>query len=382
MTELRHLPGIRPQEAVVLASESIRRNPIRSLVTFAIVVLAAAAVAITTGRSDAARTELVARLDAPQARVIRIVDRTGGAEMKADALMRVQALSSVDWAIALGRVGELGRNAGLLESAGAGNGGEPIGIRRFWGSLDESPLAALEMGRPARGNEVIVGSRAFESLGLTTSAGTIAGERQELVGIVGKMRFVDPIDDLNSYALVRGTDRATGTVSEFVVLAASSSAVETLVDLLPSVIAPQDVSALGIERAAELVRIRDELALQVNELNAAVLIASLSGSAALLMVNLFGAIAERRREFGLRRTQGATRSTIAALVLLEVTALAAAGALAGVTAGTVMIAWQTGLVLDPLLGAAIAALLLVAGVVGALPPALAAAYREPLYALR
>lgn len=97
---------------------------------------------------------------------------------------------------------------------------------------------------------------------------------------------------------------------------------------------------------------------------------------------MYGAIEERRREFGLRRSQGATRSVIAALVVTESAALALLGTVAGSVVGTVVVAWQTGMVPDPALTLAIGGLVTLAGIAGSLPPAASAALRQPLYVLR
>ncbi len=101
-----------------------------------------------------------------------------------------------------------------------------------------------------------------------------------------------------------------------------------------------------------------------------------------MSINLFGSVADRRREFGLRRTQGATRSTIAALVTIEVGLVAVLGSTVGGLAGVGLVAAGTSTAPDPLLVIAVTALVALAGLVGSAPAAVIAAFREPLHALR
>jgi ABC-type antimicrobial peptide transport system permease subunit len=109
---------------------------------------------------------------------------------------------------------------------------------------------------------------------------------------------------------------------------------------------------------------------------------SLVSSALLIAAILYGAVEERRREFGLRRSQGATRSTIGALVVAEASLLAVAGTTAGAVAASIAVAVPTATLPDPTLTFAIGALVTLSAVAGSIPPALSAALREPLYVLR
>lgn len=373
--------GLRPGVAAGLAANSARHHPVRSGVTLVIVALAAAVVVATTGRTDAARQSILARLDAPANRIIRVVDRTGTAGMRPAALTRIASVSGVEWSIALGPVGNLARNAGLGDAQTTGNAGEPVGTRLYWGDLGAVAEVRLTVGRLPHAREALAGATARRSLGLAAGFGTVVDDDAGPVGVVGTMHFGPALENLNSYVLIRAGD-TSGHVAEIVVLADAASSVEPLVELLPGIIAPDDVTSIGIKRAEALTALRDALAREVTALNAAILLGSLGMAALLVTINLFGAIAERRREFGLRRTQGATRSVIAALVIMEVGGLALLGSLCGVVTGVVLITWQTGLILDPVLSLAIAVLLTLGALAGSVPAALAAAYQEPLYALR
>lgn len=376
------LRGIRADVALQIALRSITRHRIRSAVSVLIVVFGSTVVVGTTGRTDASRRAVFERLDAPIARIIRVVDRTGEAGLRPEALGRILAMNDVEWAIGLGPVGSLGRNPALGDPATVGNAGEAIGTRLVWGDFARGPLVTLDRGRQPRAGEAMAGSRAVAALGLGDGVGTVTDDSRGPLAVVGTAVFDPALEDLSSYVLIDAAVETPDPVREFVVLASSATAVERLVDVLPGLVRPIDVGFVGIERAEELVRLRDALVAEVGSLNGAILSGSLAAAALLTAINLFGAVTARRREFGLRRTQGATRSTIAALLLIELAILAAIGATGGVLAGTALVAWQTSFLADPLLGASIAVLLTIAAVLGALPAALAAALQEPLYALR
>ena len=380
MTAPQQLPGIRATVVLRLVREGITRHRIRSTVTVVVVALAVAVVVGTTGRTDATRRSLLARLEDPSARLIRVVDRSGQANLSPDAVERLQALSSVAWVVGLSPAGPLARNP----SAGGprqGYASDAVGSRLFWGDLDGGPLIQRASGRAPLAGEAVVGERARSALGLADSVGPLDDENRGPLAVVGSLTARSPAENLGAYVLIRGS-ASDGPITELLILARSSAEVEPLVARLPSLLSAEDAGALGVDRAAELLALRGGLAAEVGSLNSAVLLGSLISSVLLIAAILYGAVEERRREFGLRRSQGATRSTIGTLVVMEASLLALTGTAAGAVAGSIAVAVQTGVVPDPNLTLAIGALVTLSAVVGSIPPALSAALREPLYVLR
>lgn len=364
----------------LLARDGIMRHRTRSAVTALVVGLAVAAVIATTGRTDATRRSVLARLEDPSARLIRVVDRTGQAGLSPQVATRIAGLRSVAWVVALSPAGALAHNpsiGGPLQ----GFGRDVVGTRLYWGRLDDSPLVDQIAGRPPRVGEAVAGERAAGDLGLADRVGAIMDERRGPVAVVATVAVAPAVEGLGNYVLIRGA-AAEGPVGEILILARASVDVEPLVDRLPDLLAAEDVRSIGIDRAEELLSLRSALAQEVGELDAAVLVGSLTSSALLIAAILYGAVTERRREFGLRRSQGATRSNIGTLVVVEAWMLAGAGAVTGAVLGAVVMAVQTGTFPDPMLSGSIVVLVTLAALAGSLPAAASAALGEPLYVLR
>lgn len=376
--DIARLPGIRPGVLLLLGSRGIGVHRVRSLITIAVIALATTAVVASSGRTDATRRSLLARLEDPAARLVRIADRDGAAHLSAMQVELISRLGPVAWVIGLGPAGPIARNPALGD-ARRGNASEPVGSRLYWGDLTGGPLVRLRSGREPSAREALAGQRAADALRLKDGVGTVDDEDLGPTGVVGTVSATGPVENLSAYLLIpaRGGDEP---ISEIIMLAATSAEVEALVNRLPNIIAAQ--TPVAIDRATQLLEIREALAADVGELDAAILAGSLGSSVLLVGTILYGAIEERRREFGLRRSQGATRSTIAGLVLIETTLLAIAGTALGGAIGSLAVVAGVGEFPDPLLTLAVCALVSLVAVGGAAIPAVVAAFRQPLYVLR
>ena len=312
--------------------------------------------------------------------MVRVVDRTGAAGLTAVDVTRLATLASVEWVIGLSAVGPLARNAAIGGPV-EGYARDAVGSRWYWGDLLHSNLVRLRAGRSPRPGEAVAGEQASATLGLADAVGTVDDESAGAVAIVGTVAPAAAVGNLSAYILIRG-EGSGAQLREILILVRSSGEVEGLVSRLPGLLAVVDSRSLGVQRAEELLAIRETLANEVGSLNAAVLFASLSTSALLIAILLYGVVEGRRREFGLRRTQGATRTTIAALVLVESLSVSLVGSILGALAGTIVVLLQTSSLADPALTLSITGLVILSALAGSGPPAVNAAMQEPLYVLR
>lgn len=380
MIPASELPGIRPAVLFRLATVSITRYPTRSAVIVLVVALAVAMVVGTSGRTEATRRAVLARLEDPSARLIRVIDRTGRAGLAPAAVDRIRGLGAVEWVFALDPPGALAVNAaigGPLE----GYGRDRVGTRVYWGPLPLESVARSATGRMPNVGEAVAGEQAARVLGLADRAGAIADERRGAIAIVGSITFGSPVESLDSYVLIRGAP-ADGPIGEILVLTRTSRAVDWLLTRLSDLVAVEDPRAIAIIGTEELRGLRTSLAREVGELDVAILFGTLATGALLIGAVMFGAAAERRREFGLRRSQGAARSTIAALMIVEATILSAVGAIGGGAVGSLVVVQQVASLPDPWLTVSVAVLVSLSAVGGSIPAAATAALQEPLYVLR
>lgn len=370
-------PGILPGVVVRLVGISLARHRVRAAATIMAVAVAAAAVTATSGRTEAARATLLAHLEDPAARMIRVTLPDSN-ELARAAVDRLGADGSVEWVIGLSAPGPLARNAALGDPR-VGYTAAAVGTRQYRGSLLAGPLVTFERGRLPVPGEALAGRGAATVLGLADAVGTIADEDLGPVAVVGRLAADAPLQELDAYVLIRGDEDVA--TSELLVLARTSASVEPLVARIAGYLGPLEHPP-AIQRAEELLAVRANLATEIGALDQGVLVASLAASVVIVGVILYGAVEQRRREFGIRRSQGATRSTIASLVVIESGGLVILGATVGVAVAAVVTAMTVGRFPSLEVTAAAGCLVALAGLAGSVPPAMAAAFQEPLYVLR
>lgn len=96
---------------------------------------------------------------------------------------------------------------------------------------------------------------------------------------------------------------------------------------------------------------------------------------------MYGLVMIRRKDYGRRRALGATRALIIALIVVR-TATSLVGALAGSVAALIvlLVGRDPAPAIDFVV--AVGLLAIASGVLGSLPPAIAASHRDPLTELR
>lgn len=258
--------------------------------------------------------------------------------------------------------------------------GETTDTAVTWAPHDDGVLAE---------GEVLLGADLAHRLGVTqldvSPEITVQEEPLRVVGLVTASRsgtatgsaFVDDAD----------VDGLPVALSSSLFVETVPGAARNVADRLQDLADPFGATRMTIDPVLEPSSFRGELQDSVAaSLQVLAVVAALAGLVGVVFVNLLS-VSSRTAELGVRRAFGARRSELVTLVVGECTALAVLGALVGLVTGfaavmvvTAVARWQpvfdARLLLVPLAGA------LVFGIVGGLPPAVAAGRIEPADAVR
>lgn len=347
-------------------------QPVATAVAALITAAVCAAVFATTGQSAASEARVLAQVDQAGARTIVFSDPTGRAGLVAEGLDAVAALPGVQWVAALGPAVDV-RNAAL------GEGGTPVASRALYTQLP--PVVTITGGRAPRVGEAIASSAALRTLGMPQDAGGVAGDTYR-GPVVGTFTAADPLTGLESGVLVRAQPGRNQPLRSVHVVAASINDVAVLERAVPSLLRMTDPVQLVTESPAVLVDLQRVVAGQLGANTRQLMLLVLGAGLVLVAVTLYGATATRRRDFGRRRALGASRTDIVVLVLTQTGVAAGAGALAGTGTGLGLVQALEGAQPGWRFTTGVAILAVLAALAAAVPPAVAAATRDPVRILR
>ncbi|WP_218052773.1 FtsX-like permease family protein [Cellulomonas algicola] len=333
-----------------------------------VIAVVCVVVLLTTGQAAAAERAVVAHIDSVGTRMIVTFDPSGEARIRGDSVASVNNLSSVAWAFGLSEAVDV-QNANLA-------GTERVGLRSVLGDLPDD--VHLVTGRTPRAGEAVLGVQAAERLGLREGSGGVTGAARTWP-IVGVVSATGPLDRLNTMALAVPTE---GVEARYVyTLADDVRDVPALADQLPSVVSAARASDLQVDEPAGALALRDVVAGELGRSSRQLMMLVLGVGLALVSVTILGSVAQRRRDFGRRRALGASRSAIVTLVMIQTGVAGSAGAVLGTVVGVAVLSvrdtpppWS--------FSVGVAALAILVALAGAVPPALAAAWRDPVRILR
>jgi putative ABC transport system permease protein len=338
-----------------------------------IVASVCAVILSTTGQTVRAEQDVLARIDEAGTRTITAVDDQGTANIPVSAVDRVAELSGVEWVVGFGFAID-GRNSQL------GRGGTPVATRVVWGEIPD--VVAIN-GRIPEPGDALVGPLAQTSLGLGYPVGGIDLDNQQ-AAVVGGFEASDPLSFLNTTILLAsdpaGADAAT--LRSIHVLAESPETVASLTPAIAAVLGAQDPTGVRFETSETLAQLRAAVAGELGRFGRNLIIATLAASLVLTALVVYGSVTLRRQDFGRRRALGAGRSTITGLVAVQYSVVSIFGAVLGTIAGSVIVHRLTDSYPNPRFTVAIAVLAILATIGASLPPAVVAAFRDPVRVLR
>jgi putative ABC transport system permease protein len=357
-----------------LVSEAARiavSSPVTSGVVLLIVAGVCGIILATTGQTVRAEDDVLARIDEAGTRLIVAIDDHGNAGVHTEAVQRVAGLSGIEWVIGLGFAQD-GRSSQL------GQAGTPTPVRSIWGDV---PSIIDVNGRLPLTGEGIVGTDGARALGLSLGVGGVDLDDMQ-IAIVGSFEAKDPLQGLNHGVLTRADTNESVTLRSIYILVQEPEDVEAMTAAVATVLGADDPTAVRFQTSATLAEVRAAVAGELGRYGRVLILGALASGLLLITIVIYGSVTLRRQDFGRRRALGAHRSSIVGLVATQYAVVATIGLTIGITVGTLLVDRWTGAPPNPRFVIAVALLTLITTLAASLPPALVAAYRDPVRALR
>jgi len=341
-----------------------------AVVVLSVVALSAGLV-VTAGRTRAAETALMDRMQSAEHRQV-LIRVSGPAVPDAGPVVDVlERVKSVEWAVALGPAVDV-RNAALP-------GGAPVAMRAAAGTRTLDLL----------GMEITPEAGVYVSGAGQVAAGLASSQAGAFVDAFGAERIVrsavdlpSVLDELGPVALEPVETSTLPSVSLVAFSVRSIDDVDAVSEVAVELFPSEHRRSLQVERAGELLSARNAVREQFSALGPALLAALLAATGTCVAAGVLGGVLARRRDYGRRRALGATRGLLAMFVAVHAVILSAAGAVAG-TGGAVVYLLATGSPAPPVdFVVAVLAAAVTIGAAASVLPALAASRRDPLRELR
>lgn len=257
-------------------------------------------------------------------------------------------------------------------------------------TLVEGAELSSEAVGASGGGAVLLGVRLADELKVSIAAGrteiAVNGERMHVAGIVRDGGHGAALSA--SVIVTPDVARALDLLppSRVVLVDVAPAVVRQVATIVPYAFYPSDPSAVSVGAPPNPQSLRAELLRDANDLVNAVGLILVGVSAFTIITTMQIAVMERRREIGVARALGRTRSAVACSFLIEAACLSAAGATFGVLLGivaaraaTAVLGWS--FVVPPVL-LLVPALGLIVGSIAGAWPALVAARTDPAELLR
>jgi putative ABC transport system permease protein len=364
-------PRIRAVVSESLATATT--EPVGTALTVLVTAALCLAVLLTTGRTVGSERLVLSTIDAGGTRSM-IVRAEPPAMLDSTVVDRLTRLESVDWVGAFGPAVDM-RNA---RTPAATN----VAVRTLYtpapGELD------IPMTNTSSQSAVLASERALELLGLPDAAGAVRtadGVDQPVTGRIAVPDFLTFLEPLavNPRAPQAGSGEPVAVV---VVVADHPSSVAALAEAVTASLAVNDTTQVSITTSEALATLRTVIKGQLGGFGRALVLAVFSVLTIVVAALMYGLVMIRRKDYGRRRALGATRALIIALIVVRTAATSLVGALVGSVAASIvlLVGRDPAPAIDFVV--AVGLLAIASGVLGSLPPAIAASHRDPLTELR
>jgi len=347
-------------------------RPVSSVITGLIVAGVCGVILSTTGQSVQAERQVLGRIDEAGTRSVVVTDTKGSAGIRPAAVDRISRLSGVEWVVGFGPATDV-HAAGIP-------GGNPAAVRAVYGTL---PPEVVTSGWDMTVGTVLVGPDAQTTLGLDIPAGGVATRDGTDYAVVGWFEAADPLGFLNRSLLATPDPDAVDPVLRTIqVLVDRPEDVAPVADAIYGLLDAQDPTSVGIQTSETLAQIRQAVQGELGRYSRRLVTLILAVGLVLVGLNVYGSITTARRDYGRRRALGASRPDIITLVTIQTLTIGLAGAIVGSLVGGTIIWRLTATAPDAGFTVAVAVLAVLAAGIAAIPPAMVAAWRDPVSILR
>lgn len=353
------------------AIASARSQPVASAVTIIMVLGVIVAVMLTTGRTVGAEQKVIATIDSQGTRTITIRTQPD-ANVSSDVVSRLGGIDGIEWAGAFS-FAEDSRNSALTDGT--------LSPVRLLYTNDVAPLG-IPSTSAVPGGVAWASKRSLDILGMPDASGSVTLSTGASYAVVGELHVPEFLAPLEPLIVVPEPASNAAPVGQIVVVAKRPELIGAVTAAAMSVTAPADATKVTVETSQNLVDLRGLIQGQLGSFGRQLVLGLLAVTGALLAVLLFSLVMMRRKDFGRRRALGASRGLIISLLLAQTGILAGVGILLGLVGSTVLLLALG----DPLPGVAfvgaLSLLTLLAALLAAVAPAVAASRRDPLRELR
>ncbi|MCR6690612.1 FtsX-like permease family protein [Cellulomonas sp.] len=367
------LPG-RPRAGALLRDGFLtaRAQPVATATAALVVALVTLVTLLTTGRAAATEAAVVESIDAIGTRLVVVTDASGDAGIDPGTVAAVAAMDSVTWAFGLGPAQDV-TNAQV-------GGASPVPMRAVVGDLPTD--ARITWGRAAgTSDEILIGEHAAPRLRLLDGVGPVTDGARRYAA-VGQVTGAGPLSFLSDGAWRPARPDEVADLRFVYVLADSAGAAQEVARSVEALVVAREPRGVDVSVSDGVLRLRDVVAGRLGAASRQTMAAVLGVGLVLVTVTMLGAVAGRRRDFGRRRALGATQSAVVVLVLVQSACAGLAGTAVGACAGlaglrATGVDWPA-----PQFVGGVMVLAVLVTLAGSIPPALAAARRDPVRILR
>lgn len=349
-------------------------RPLQTLVSAVVVAAVCIVVLLTAGRTAATEASVLSSIDSVGTRLITITDTTADAGIDRSAVDLLVDLDSVTWAFGVGPATAVVNKARGVDPL------DPVTARPVIGELPAE--FRISAGRSLSSpHDAVVSPGAQASLGLADVVGSLDIGETERVGTVGRYEVSGDLADFATGVLYRPV---TGDVPvrQIYVLAAPGTDVLHLVEMIEQALPASDPTAVEVRAPTQAIALRDVVTGTLGASSRQLVLITLGSGAVLVAITAAGAVASRRRDFGRQRALGATRTQVVLAVLTQSGLSGVLGSIVGTALGLLGTWGLTGQLPTAQFTGGLAIAAVYVALLGSLPPAIAASYRDPVRILR